>query len=314
MLSELSLEIIAPCYNEQEVLKESAMILSGVLSNLIAEGLISNQSRLTFIDDGSSDNTWKIIESLAMSDAMIHGIKLSRNQGHQNAILAGMIHSRADAVISIDVDLQDDVSAIRRMVIEHSKGYEIVFGVRSCRKSDSLFKRLTAEMYYRTLNIFGIEVVFNHADYRLMGRNSLEALKDFSEANLFLRGIITQLGYKTTVVEYFRKERYAGVSKYPIRKMLSLAWDGITSFTTAPLNWITSIGFLVSTASFISGIWALWVTLIRKESLPGWASTVLPMYFLGGVQLLSIGIIGEYIAKIFKETKRRPRFIIEKII
>lgn len=314
MPKELTLEIVVPCYNEQEVLQESARILSEVLSNLIAEGLISKRSALTFIDDGSKDNTWKIIEALAAANAMLHGIKLSRNQGHQNALLAGLLHSKADAVISIDADLQDDVSTIRSMLKEHSKGYEIVFGVRNCRKSDSLFKRLTAEMYYRMLNTFGVEVVLNHADYRLMGRDSLEALKDFPESNIFLRGLITQLGYKTTIVEYTRKERFAGASNYPLRKMLSLAWDGITSFTTAPLSWITRFGFLVSTASFVSGIWALWVTLIRKESLPGWASTVLPMYFLGGVQLLSVGIIGEYLAKIFKETKRRPRFIIEKTI
>lgn len=314
MPNELTLEIVVPCYNEQEVLQESARILAEVLSNLIAEGLISKRSVLTFIDDGSKDNTWKIIEALAAASTMFHGIKLSRNQGHQNALLAGLMHSKADAVISIDADLQDDVSTIRSMLMEHSKGYEIVFGVRNCRKSDSIFKRQTAEIYYRVLNAFGVDVVSNHADYRLMGRSSLEALKDFSESNIFLRGLITQLGYKTTIVEYARKERFAGVSNYPFRKMLSLAWDGITSFTTAPLSWITRFGFLVSTASFISGIWALWVTLIRKEALPGWASTVLPMYFLGGVQLLSIGIIGEYIAKIFKETKRRPRFIIEKTI
>jgi glycosyltransferase involved in cell wall biosynthesis len=228
--------------------------------------------------------------------------------------VAGLLEVDADAIVSLDADLQDDPRAIRTMLERHAEGAEIVYGVRGVRTSDTLFKRFTAESYYRLLRAFGVDIVFNHADYRLLGRAALNALREFSEVNLFVRGVIPQLGFRAAYVHYERVERFAGESKYPLSKMLALAWNGITSFSTVPLRWITAAGFLVSIASFLVGAWALSVRLFDRGSVPGWASTVIPMSFLGGVQLLSVGVIGEYVGKIYAETKRRPRYIIEKVI
>ena len=237
---------------------------------------------------------------------------MSRNRGHQNALLAGLLTVKGEAVISVDADLQDDLSAIEEMLDDYAAGHDIVYGVRSSRKTDTFFKSFTATAYYRLLGIMGVEIVYNHADYRLMSRRAIEALKEFGEVNLFLRGIIPQLGFSHTIVYYERAERFAGESKYPLKKMLALAWQGITSFSNVPLQFITHLGLLVSLISFAVTIWAIWVKLFTEVAIPGWASTVLPIYFLGGIQLLCLGIIGEYLAKIYTETKRRPRYVIEK--
>jgi polyisoprenyl-phosphate glycosyltransferase len=307
------LTIVVPCYNEEQVLPETASRLGKLLTQLIACGRVHAESYIYFIDDGSADRTWKLIEELSRNDSIFSGIKLSRNHGHQRALLAGLMSVPGEAIISVDADLQDDLDAIVQMIDAYSAGFEIVFGVRCARRADSWGKRFSAEGYYRLLAIMGVEVVFNHADYRLMGRRAVEALREFKESNLFLRGLIPQLGFKTTTVLYEREQRFAGESKYPLRKMLSLALDGITSFSAAPLRMITVVGILISIASFLTGTWALWVKLTNHHAVLGWASTVVPIYMLGGIQLLATGIIGQYLAKIFMEVKSRPRFIIEKV-
>ncbi len=307
------LDILVPCFNEEEVLELTARRLLEKLDGLMRAGRIDAGSSILFVDDRSTDRTWPVIKDIAARSAAgrIHGLRLSHNKGHQNAVLAGLHASRADAVISIDADLQDDVDAIDQMIAAHAAGAEIVFGVHSARDSDTWFKRTTAQMYYRLLLLCGVHVVFNHADFRLLARRPLDALKEYSEVNLFLRGLVTELGFPTAIVEYRRGRRLAGESKYPFFKMLALAWDGLTSFSTAPIRWITGLGACVAVATFACGAWALWVTEVRRVAVPGWASTVLPIYFLGGVQLIAIGIIGEYLAKIYLETKRRPRYVIE---
>ncbi|MGZ8247248.1 glycosyltransferase family 2 protein, partial [Methylomagnum sp.] len=258
--------------------------------------------------------TWKKIESLAQESPFIKGIKLSRNRGHQNALLAGLLTAKGEALISIDADLQDDLGAIEPMLNAYAGGHEIVYGVRKTRFVDTFFKRVTAQTYYKLLRWMGVDVVFDHADYRLLSRRAIEALQEFSEVNLFLRGIIPQLGFSSSIVYYERAERFAGESKYPLMKMLSFAWQGVTSFSAVPLRLITGLGMTISLGSFMVTLWGLWIRLFTTEALPGWASTVLPIYFLGGIQLLCLGVIGEYLAKIYLETKRRPRFIIDKII
>ena len=310
----IQLSIVVPCYDEEEVLPETAKRLVNALQTLIDARKISDSSSVYFIDDGSKDGTWSLIELLARTEKSIRGIKLSRNRGHQHALLAGLLTAPGDALISIDADLQDDLSAIEVMLDAYAKGADIVYGVRKSRDVDSYFKRFSAESYYRLLELLNVEVVFNHADYRLMSRRALEALRGFSEANVFLRGIIPQLGFKAAIVQYDRGERFAGTSKYPFRKMLALAWDGITSFSAAPLRFITGLGFLISLASLLFTVWAIAARLSGAYTVPGWASTVIPIYFLGGIQLLAIGIMGEYLAKIYLETKKRPRFIVEKTI
>lgn len=307
-----SVAIVIPCYNEEAVLAVTAERLTGIVSDLQTRGLISAQSSINFVDDGSRDATWQLIEELAASNPLIRGIKLSRNRGHQNALIAGLLTVEGDATISVDADLQDDLAAIETMILKFREGCEVVYGVRKRRDTDSFFKRFTAEGYYKVLASVGVEVVFNHADYRLLGRAVVEALREYGEVNLFLRGIIPQLGFKSDVVLYDRQERFAGESKYPLGKMLSLAWNGLTSFSSMPLRWITMAGTVISFVSFGIGTWALIIGLFSDRVLPGWASTVIPMYFMGGIQLLSLGIIGEYVSKIYLETKRRPRFIIEK--
>ncbi|MFZ2170469.1 MAG: glycosyltransferase [Methylococcaceae bacterium] len=310
----IDVSIVVPCYNEEAVLLETTRQLADVLQHLITEGKITPNSRVYYVDDGSRDRTWDLIESLAETNDFVHGIKLSRNRGHQNALLAGLLTAEGEVIISVDADLQDDLSAIQKMIELYAAGYDIVYGVRDSRKTDTFFKSFTAKAYYRLLSAMGVEIVYNHADYRLMSRQVIEALREFGEVNLFLRGIIPQLGFSYALVYYDRAERYAGESNYPLIKMLSLAWQGITSFSNLPLRFITGLGLIVSLISFLVTVWAIAVRLFTQDAIPGWASTVLPIYFLGGIQLLCLGIMGEYLAKIYSETKRRPRYIIEKMI
>lgn len=305
------LSIVVPCYNEEAALPVTVERLTTLLEALVARGVVAGESALYFVDDGSADRTWSIIESCANRNARVHGIKLSRNRGHQNALLAGLLNAPGDAVVSIDADLQDDVVAIERMLEAHAQGAQIVLGVRRARVHDTWFKRFSAEQYYRWLKRFGVEVVYNHADYRLMGRHAIEALRGYEEVNLFLRGIVPQLGFRSAIVEYDRAPRVAGETRYPLRRMLSLAWEGVTSFSAVPLRFITGLGITVSAVSLGFAAWALAAKLFSDQALPGWASTVVPIYFLGGVQLLCLGIIGEYLAKIYAEVKRRPRYVIE---
>lgn len=313
-MSALHLNLVVPCFNEEEVLGETSRQLLSQLDRLQRDHIVNGSSSITFIDDGSTDRTWRIIEDLNARDARIHGIKLSRNRGHQNALLAGLLSAQGDILVSLDADLQDDIEAIPKMIAAHRNGADIVYGVRARRDTDTAFKRNTARAYYAMLRKFGVDVIPDHADFRLMSRQSLEALRDFREVNLFLRGIIPLLGFRTEIVYYNRLSRFAGESKYPFFKMLSLALEGVFSFSTVPLKWITIMGAALSLASIGFGLWAILIKLTTNLALPGWASTVVPMYFLGGLQLLAIGIIGGYLSRIYTETKQRPRFIIEKSI
>jgi len=306
--------IVVPCFDEEQVLPETTRRLGDVMAALAAKRKIAAESFVYFVDDGSGDRTWAVVESLARTHGFIRGIKLSRNRGHQNALLAGLFSADGDVVISIDADLQDDVTAIEPMLDAHATGNEIVYGVRKSRDSDTAFKRETAKAFYRLMRRMGVEAIPDHADYRLMSRRAIEALRGFREVNLYLRGIIPQLGFESAIVEYDRGDRFAGETKYPLGKMLSLAWQGVTSFSAVPLRLITGIGILVSLGSFAVTLWALWIRIFTGAAVPGWASTVLPIYFLGGIQLFCIGIIGEYLAKIYMETKSRPRYVIEKTI
>lgn len=313
-IMNVDLSIVIPCYNEEEVLPETAKRLIQLVCELSEAGTIAASSKIYFVDDGSRDRTWPMIEALALEQASIKGIKLSRNRGHQIALLAGLLTVPGDVVISVDADLQDDLATIASMIDEFKAGSQIVYGVRKSRDRDTGFKKFTAETFYRLLSFLGVEIVFNHADYRLMSRRALQALSEYDEVNVFLRGLIPQLGFRTSTVYYDRHERFAGESKYPLRKMLALAWNGITSFSAAPLRFITGFGFIVALGSLAIALWAISVRLFGYSAVPGWASTVLPMYFLGGIQLLALGVIGEYVAKIYMESKRRPRFIIEKSV
>ncbi|HEX5127091.1 MAG TPA: glycosyltransferase family 2 protein [Rhodocyclaceae bacterium] len=303
--------LVIPCYNEESVLRETTQRLIRLLGEMREDGLIGADSAVFYVDDGSRDATWQLICELSTQHSCVCGIKLSRNRGHQNALLAGLLTAPGDLLISVDADLQDDLDVIPKMVRAYKNGDDIVYGVRSRRDTDTFFKRLTAEGYYKLLAAMRVQIIFNHADYRLMSRRALESLREYREVNLFLRGMIPLLGYRTSTVEYDRAERFAGESKYPLGKMLSLAWQGVTSFSTFPLRLITAIGSLVSLVSLGLAVWALITRVFTNDALPGWASTVIPTYFLGGVQLLSLGVIGEYVAKIFNETKSRPRFHID---
>ena len=308
------LAIVVPCYNEEAVLPETNRRLLAQLTRLRELGLTSDDSTLFYVDDGSQDGTWRLIESLAAADSRVHGLKLSRNRGHQWALMAGLLAVEGDALVSIDADLQDDVTVIEAMVREHLAGAEVVYGVRDLRQTDGAFKRGTALLYYRVMKMMGVELVYNHADFRLLGRRAVEALRQYGEVNLFLRGIVPLIGYRAATVKYDRAERFAGVSKYPLRKMLNFAIEGITSFSVVPLRLITLLGFLVSCFSFVMILYIVYGTLVLQAVVPGWASSVVPIYFLGGIQLVSIGILGEYVAKIYLETKQRPRyFIVESI-
>jgi glycosyltransferase involved in cell wall biosynthesis len=309
-----TLNLVIPCYNEEEVLPETGTRLLALLERLIDAGEVTDESRVTFVDDGSRDRTWSIVESLHAKNAHCGGIKLSRNRGHQNALLAGLLTAQGDVLVSLDADLQDDVEAIPRMLAQYQLGAEIVFGVRHKRMTDTVFKRVTARNYYKLLRTFGVDILPGHADFRLMSRKAVEALRQFQEVNLFLRGIIPLLGFKTAIVEYERAARFAGQSKYPLSKMLAFAFDGITSFSAVPLQWSTRIGALLAFGSLCFGAWAAFARLFTDLTVPGWASTVIPMYFLGGIQLLFLGVIGGYISKTYAETKQRPRFIIEQTL
>jgi glycosyltransferase involved in cell wall biosynthesis len=310
----ITLAIVVPCYNEEAVLPETTARLLGLMDRLTQNGLLTPQSAIYFVDDGSRDRTWAIIEQSALSDCRIHGIKLSRNRGHQNALLAGVSSAPGDAVVTIDADLQDDINVIETMVQRFAAGIDIVYGVRKSRTTDTAFKRWTAQAYYKLLDALGVDIVFNHADYRLMSRRAVEHLQQYSEVNLFLRGIIPLLGFATDTVYYDRIERFAGESKYPLRRMLAFALDGITSFSVTPLRIISGLGLFVCLLSISMVLWVLYGTLFSGSVVPGWASSVIPIYFLGGIQLLSIGVLGEYVAKIYMETKRRPRYFVEKTV
>lgn len=310
----VTLNLVIPCFNEEEVLPETARRTLELLGKLVDDGLVDNRSEVTFVDDGSYDGTWSLIEALHLADRRVRGIKLSRNHGHQNALLAGLLSVPGDVLISLDADLQDDLGAIPRMIEAHRSGAEIVYGVRSCRDCDGFFKRFTAQGYYRLLRRFGVNVLQDHADFRLMSRRALEALRDFREINLFLRGIIPLLGFRTAIVEYERQARFAGRSKYPFVKMVALAFDGIASFSSKPLQWSIHVGASLSLISLAIGLWALVARLFTNMTVPGWTSTVVPMYFLGGLQMLFLGVIGGYVAKIYSETKQRPRFIVEEML
>lgn len=309
------LYIVVPCYNEEAVLPETARQLKEKLNSLIGRELISPQSRILFVNDGSKDQTWRLICELHASDEVFSGVDLTRNRGHQNALLAGLMtaKTRCNMAISMDADLQDDIDAVDRMVEEYYAGSDIVYGVRSSRKKDTFFKRFTAESFYRAMNFLGAETVFNHADYRLMSKRALEGLSEFREVNLFLRGIVPMIGYRTTTVEYERGERFAGESKYPLKKMLAFAMEGITGLSTKPIRYITMLGFLIFLVSVVMLItfivkWALGMTVV------GWASVICSVWAIGGLILLSLGVIGEYIGKIYLETKARPRFLIREIL
>ena len=285
------------------------------MNQLISENKISKDSRVTFVDDGSKDNTWSIIEELKESDELFAGVKLSRNRGHQNALLAGLmtVKDYCDAAISLDADLQDDINVIDKFIDRFIDGCDVVYGVRSDRKTDTVFKRTTAQGFYKVMKLLGVDIVYNHADYRLMSKRALDALEEFEEVNLFLRGIVPLIGYKSDVVLYERNERFAGESKYPLKKMLSFAFEGITSFSVKPIKLILDIGIIMFTTSLLFLIYfiALWCL---GKTVEGWATIVVSIWMLGGVQLLCLGVIGEYIGKIYIETKKRPKFIIDKFI
>ena len=307
------LYIVIPCYNEEEVLDITTKELTKKINSLLKKNLIDKNSKVMYIDDGSNDNTWSKIKDIHNRNKQFIGLKLSRNKGHQNALLAGLMTSKkyADITISMDADLQDDVNVIDKMLDEYNKGSEIVYGVRSSRKKDSLFKRKTAEGFYKFMKLMGVEIVFNHADCRLLSRKALDALEQYNEVNIFLRGIIPQLGYKTSIVYYERNKRVAGNSKYPFHKMLKFAIEGITSFSVRPLKMITGLGFIMTIFSFIMLVYALVVKILGK-TVDGWTFIVVSIWLVSSIQMLSLGVIGEYIGKIYSETKNRPRYIIEE--
>ena len=311
-----TLYIVVPCYKEQEVLPETSRRLREKMRQLMDEGKISRRSRVMFVNDGSSDNTWAIISVLHEKEPeMFSGVNLSRNRGHQNALLAGLLTAvnDADMIVSMDADLQDDINAVDEMVDDYHKGYDVVYGVRSKRETDTFFKRFTAEGFYKVMKALGVDIVFNHADYRLMSRRAVEGLAQFTEVNLFLRGIVPQIGYKWTTVTYERAERFAGESKYPLKKMIAFAADGITSFSVKPIRLVFSTGVVVFVVSLIMLIYALVAKLAGHTSV-GWTSLMGSIWLIGGIQLLGLGVVGEYIGKIYNETKRRPRFIIESVL
>jgi len=306
------LTIAVPCFNEEEVFDQTMENLRTVLCDLMGENLISEQSQLLFIDDGSKDSTWEKIENATLFDPLVSGMKLSRNFGHQRALLAGLEEAVkfSDCVISIDADLQDDTGVIREFIIQYLQGNEIVYGVRSKRNTDTFFKRNTAQGFYRLMEKMGLSLVYNHADYRLLSKRAIEEMLRFKESNMFLRGVVPLLGFKSTKVYYERKARAAGESKYPFRKMIAFALDGITSFSVKPIRLITMLGFLFSVISVFAGIYAL-VQNFMGHTESGWTSLMISVWLLGGLMLMSIGLIGEYIGKIYEEVKQRPRYIIE---
>lgn len=309
------LYLAIPCYNEEEVLPTTADKLKKKYSELIANKKITKDSKIVFIDDGSKDKTWQIITKLHKADSIFSGIKLSCNRGHQNALLCGLITLKdyADAVISIDADLQDDINAFDEMLEHFENGCDVVYGVRSKRETDTFFKRFTAESFYRILNGMGAKVIFNHADFRLMSKRALEYLSEYKETNVFLRGLVPMIGLKSDIVEYERSERLAGESKYPLKKMLALAWEGITSLSIQPIRVVTTVGIIVFMLSIAMLIYFLY-RYFTGATVPGWASLAVSIWTIGGLQLLAIGIVGEYIGKIYLEVKSRPRYFVDEFL
>ena len=306
------LYIVIPCYNEEDVLLETTKRLKEKLEYLINKKTISNKSKVVYVNDGSKDNTWNLIKEIESNEELFTGISLSRNRGHQNALVAGLLTVKeyADVIISMDADLQDDINAIDEMLEKYYDGCEIVYGVRSSRKKDSFFKKTTAEGFYKFMEIMGVDVIYNHADYRLTSKKVLDNFSDYKEVNLFLRGIFPLIGYKNDIVYYERNERFAGESKYPLKKMLNFAWDGITSFSVKPLRMICSVGFIILFVSIVIMIYSL-ARKIMGDTVAGWAFLSISIWFIGGTQMISLGIIGEYIGKVYTEVKARPRFVIE---
>lgn len=307
------LAIVVPCYNEEEAFPFSSKSLTEVLENLIKSGKIDKKSYILFVDDGSKDKTWELIENETTKNPLVRGLKLSGNVGHQNALLAGLLTANKDSdiTVSIDADLQDDVNAIEKMVDAYLDGADIVFGVRSDRSSDSAFKRITAQGFYKLMSAMGVKSVYNHADFRLMSHRAVEALSGYEERNLFLRGIVPLIGFKTENVYYERSKRVAGESKYPLKKMLKFAFDGITSFSIKPISLITTLGIIIIICSIAALVYSL-ISYFTGNAEPGWASLIISIWFLGGVQLAAIGLVGQYVGKIYVESKKRPRYNIEK--
>lgn len=305
------LYMVIPCYNEEEVLPETTKRLKEKLNGLIKKKVISEKSKVMYVNDGSKDKTWELIKQINNNDPMFTGICLSRNRGHQNALVAGLLTAKeyADVVISMDADLQDDINAVDEMLEKYYAGCDIVYGVRSARKTDTFFKRVTAEGFYKFMQMMGVDVVYNHADYRLTSKKVLNHFQDYKEVNLFLRGIFPLIGYKSDKVYYERAERFAGESKYPLKKMLNFAWDGITSFSVKPLRLICALGFIILFISIIIMIYSL-VRKISGNTIDGWTFLNISIWFIGGLQMISLGIIGEYVGKMYNETKARPRFIV----
>ena len=311
----MRLFIVVPCYNEEEVLQETSVRLKQKMTELITKHKISEKSKVVFVDDGSKDHTWEMITELHDQDAMFLGIKLSCNKGHQNALLAGLatVADLADAVISMDADLQDDINAVDEFVNKYKQGFDVVYGVRSSREKDTFFKRFTAEGFYKLMSFLGVDIIFNHADYRLLSSRALKGLLEFKEVNLFLRGIVPMVGYKSDVVTYERAERFAGESKYPLKKMLSFAFEGITSLSIKPIRLIFSLGIGIFLISIIALIYCL-IRYLSDNTVSGWTSLIMSIWLLSGIQLMAIGVIGEYIGKVYLETKGRPKFIVEEFL
>lgn len=309
------LYIVVPCYNEEAVLHETTKRLTDKLNRMVEAGLAAQDSRIMYVNDGSKDRTWEIIEELHRENPYVLGVKLSRNRGHQNALLAGLMTAKdmCDVTISMDADLQDDIEVLDEFMRKYKDGCDIVYGVRSNRDTDTGFKRNTAQAFYKILKFFGVDSVYNHADYRLMSKRALEGLSEFGEVNLFLRGIVPQIGYKTATVEYSRGERFAGESKYPLKKMISFAFDGITSFSIKPIRMISAVGLVIFVVSLVMLIYSLVVNALGNTAT-GWTSMIMSIWLLGGLQLLAIGIIGEYVGKAYMETKKRPKYIIETVL
>lgn len=309
-----TLYIVVPCYNEEEVLPITIPEFVRILKEMMDAGSISGESKVVFVNDGSRDGTWSIIEAEALSKDCVVGINLAGNVGHQNALMAGLDYAKdyCDMSISIDADLQDDINTIKEMVEKYRNGADIVYGVRSDRQSDTFFKRFTAQSFYKVMHNMGVKSVYNHADYRLMSKRALEALSQYHESHLFLRGIVAQMGFTTDVVYYSRKERVAGESKYPLKKMISFAWNGITSFSIKPINVLLTLGIIIIFCSVAAFVYSL-VSYLFGNVIPGWTSLMISIWFLGGIQLFAIGMIGQYVGKTYIEAKQRPRYCIERI-
>lgn len=309
------LYIVIPCYNEEEVLCETAKRLTDKLYRMISDQVVSDQSRMVFVDDGSKDRTWELIRELHASNPLVLGIKSSRNRGHQNTLLAGLftVKDDCDMAVSMDADLQDDIEVLDQFVKKYEEGCEIVYGVRSARKTDTFFKKFTAESFYKLMSHMGVDIVYNHADYRLMSKRAIEELENYKEVNLFLRGIVPMIGFKSGIVEYERHERFAGKSKYPLKKMLAFAMDGITSLSIRPIRFITGLGVALFLVSIVLLIYYI-IGYFAGNTIEGWATLVVSIWGIGGLELLAIGVIGEYIGKIYLETKGRPRYIVEEYL